>query len=157
MTNLAIQVNLSYSQICIFLSSLSQPFNDWSDRNFSQGFSWRDGSASFRTLIEEGNHKINLFIDEPIPDIAENIIRAFKVPFETSDGNIEIASISDSTPLEIPAEKYSLQVEFLQLEDGEMAEINIRLNKGDSDFSILKADKELIVEGALDLEAVPAT
>ncbi len=157
MANLAIQVYLSYSQICIFMSSLAQPFNDWSDRNFSQGFSWRDGSVSFRALTEEGDHKINLFINEPIPDIAENIVRAFKVPFETSDGNIEIATISDSTPLEVPAGKYSLQVEFLQFEDNEVPEINIRLNKGDSDFAILKADEELVVRGDLDLEAVPAT
>lgn len=157
MANLVLQIHLSYSQICIFLSSLSQPFNDWSDRNFTQGFSWRDGSASFRALTDEGDHKINLFINEPIPDLEDHVVRAFKVPFETSDGNIEIASISDSTPLEIAPGKYSLQVEFLQFDDGDMPEINIRLNKGQTDFAILKADEELILDEDLDLEAVPAT
>ncbi|MEM7418713.1 competence protein ComJ [Alteromonas sp. McT4-15] len=157
MANLVLQMYLSYSQICIFLSSLSQPFNDWSDRNVTQGFSWRDGSASFRALTDEGDHKINLFINEPIPDIEDHVVRAFKVPFETLDGNIEIASISDSTPLEISPGKYSLQVEFLQFDDGDMPEINIRLNKVQTDFVILKADEELILDEDLDLEAVPAT
>lgn len=157
MANLVLQIYISYSQICIFLSSLSQPFNDWSDRNFTQGFSWRDGSASFRALTDEGDHKINLFINEPIPDISDSVVRAFKVPFETPDGNIEIASISDSTPLEVAPGKYSLQVEFLQFNDGDMPEVNVRLNKGDADFVILKADEELILKEDLDLEAVPAT
>ncbi len=157
MAKLVIQIYLSYSQVCFFMSSLAQPFNDWSDRNFSQGFSWRPGSASFRTLVEDGEHKINIFINEPIPKIAENIVRAFVVPFETLDGNVEIASISDSTPLEIPVGKYSLQVEFLELEDGHTPEINIRMNNGEPEFSILKADDELIVEGEFDLMAVPAT
>lgn len=157
MASIVFQVYLSYSQICIFLSSLSQPFNDWSDRNFTQGFSWRNGSASFRALMDEGNHKINLFINEPVPDIADDIVRAFKVPFETLDGKIEIASISDSTPLDIASGKYSLQVEFLKFDDGDTPEVNIRLNKGDAEFVILKADEDLILEEELDLEAVPAT
>ena len=157
MANLVFQLHLSYSQICIFLSSLSQPFNDWSDRNFTQGFSWRDGSASFRALKDEGVHKVNLFINEPIPDSEDKVVRAFKVPFETSDGNIEIASISDSAPMEIAPGKYSLQVEFLQFDDGDMPEINIRLNKGQTDFAILKADEELVLDEDLDLEALPAT
>ena len=157
MANLVLQIYLSYSQICIFLSSLSQPFNDWSDRNFTQGFSWRDGSASFRALTDEGDHTINLFINEPIPDLDDRVVRAFKVPFDASDGSVEIASISDSTLLEIAPGKYSLQVEFLQFDNGDMPEINIRLNKGQTDFAILKADEELILDEDLDLEAVPAT
>lgn len=156
MANLVLQVYLSYSQICIYLSSLSNPFNDWSERNFTQGFAWRDGSASFRALTEEGDHKINLFINEPVPDIGNSVVRAIKVPFITSDGNIEIASISDSTQFEVPPGKYSLQVEFLQLEDGKVPEINIRLNRGETEFAILKADEEIVLEDELDLEAVTA-
>lgn len=157
MAKFDIQIYVSYSQICIFLSSLSQPFNDWSERNFSQGFSWRPGSSSFRALVEEGDHKINFFINEPIPEMDENVVRAFKVPFETMDGKIEIASISDSTHIELPNGKYSLQVEFLNPEEDSAPEINIRMNKGKSEFFILKADEEVILEGNLDLMATPAT
>lgn len=140
MANSVIRVYLSYSQICIFLSSLSQPFNDWSDRNITQGFSWGLGSASFRALVDDCDHKINLNIDEHIPALADDIVWAFKVPLETSDGNIEIGSISDSNPIEVPAGVYSLQVELLGGVAGTTPVVNVRLNKGGSGFSVLKAD-----------------
>jgi len=150
------KVYLSYSQLCIFLSSLSQPFNDWSDRNFSQGFSWRPGSVSFRALVENGEHQVNLFIDEPVPPISESCLRAFQVPFENMDENIEIASISDSIPLKISAGKYSLQVEFLRVVEEMIPEVNLRFNKGKAGFSILRGDDQIVVEGDLDLMAQPA-
>ena len=156
MAKLTFQIYLSYSQLCVFLSSLTQPFNDWSDRGFSQGFSWREGSTSFRALLEEGDHKINLFINEPVPEIAINVVRAFKVPFETLDGNVEVASISDSSSIEIPAGKYSLQVEFVEIEDGSVPEVNVRLNKGESEFIILKADEDIVIDDKFDLKAKPA-
>jgi hypothetical protein len=53
--------------------------------------------------------------------------------------------------------KYSLQVEFLEFEDGEVPEVNVRFNKGHSDFTILKADGEILIDGELDLNALPAT
>lgn len=157
MAKITTPIYLSYSQICVFLSTLTQPFNDWSDRNFSQGFSWRPGSASFRALVEEGNHQVNLLIDELVPSLPETCVRAFKVPFETLDGNIEIASISDSESFEIPPGKYALQVEFLQHLVGGVPEVNIRLNKGHSGFEILKADSEIDTAAELDLLAQPAT
>lgn len=157
MAKFILKIYLSYSQLCVFLSSLSHPFNDWSDRNFSQGFSWRSGSASFRALLEDGDHQINLFIDEHVPDIAQNVVRAFKVPFEALDGSIEIASISDSIPLEIPVGQYVLQIEFLAVETDRVPEVNIRLNKGSCRFEILRADEEVSFDGELDIEANPAT
>lgn len=157
MSKSVLQIYLSYSQICVFLSSLTDPFNNWSDRNFTQGFSWREGSVSFRALIDEGEHTVNLFINESVPDIDHNVVRAFKVPFETLDGNIEVASISDSVPFKVVPGMYSLQVEFIQFTNAEMPEVNIRLNKGDTDFVVLKADEDLNLEDEMDLEAVPAT
>lgn len=157
MAKLVLQIYLSYSQLCVFLSSLTQPFNDWSDRSFSQGFTWRDGSASFRSLLEDGDHQINIFIDDPVPELAPNVVRAFKVPFETLDGYIEIASVSDSIPLEIPVGKYALQIEFLVVQEDQVPQVNVRLNKGETSFYILKADDEILVDGELDLDAVPAT
>ena len=157
MAKLTLEVYLSYSQVCIFNSSLTQPFNDWSERNFSQGFSWRSGSVSFRGLIEEAQHKINLYLNESIPEIDASVVRAFTVPFEITDGNIEVASISDSCPLELPVGSYSLQIEFLETNDAETPEVNLRLNEGSSRFCIMKADQEIVVEGDLDLNAQPAS
>ncbi len=98
---------MSYSQFCVFLSSLEQPYNDWNDRSFAQGFAWRLGSVSFRALIDQGNHIINFFVNEQAPAISAEVVRAFKVPFTVKDRNIEVGSISDSAPLELPEGDYS--------------------------------------------------
>lgn len=156
MKKFSLKIYLSYSQICIFESSLSNPFNNWSDKSFNQGFSWRDRSVSFRTLLEEGNHLITIFINEPIPELDEDVVRAFKVPLDTSDGNIEIASISDSIPLKIPEGKYVLQIEFLTVSQNKNPEVNIRLNKGETSFLILKADNEIYVDEGFDINSPPA-
>ncbi|AMK76516.1 MULTISPECIES: competence protein ComJ [Methylomonas] len=157
MSKLGLNIYLSYSQLCIFASSLAQPFNDWSDRNYSQGFSWRPGSVSFRALFADGDHKVNLFINEPIQKLGTECIRAFRVPFESFDGKIEIGSISDLSPLEIPAGKYSLQVEFLNHAEGGVPEINIRFNEGETDFEIIRADVDIELSNEFDLIARPAT
>lgn len=157
MSQITLQIYLSYAQLCLFTSSLSQPFNDWRDRHFSQGFSWRPGSVSFRALVEDGDHKINLYINEPVSALSDNCIRAFKVPFEVTDGDIEVASISDSYPLNIPIGSYVVQIEFLEIAKGELPQVNLRLNNGETDFKILRADGEIDAEGDLDLMAEPAT
>ncbi|TNF78800.1 hypothetical protein FGE05_28170 [Pseudomonas sp. ICMP22404] len=157
MAKLAADLYLSYSQLCIFISSLSHPYNDWSDRNYSQGFSWRAGSVSFRALVEEGEHKIAIFIEEAVPEIDSDVVRAFRVPFDVSDNNVELASISHSVPLELPIGLYILQVEFCGAGGEGIPRINVRLNKGVTSFLILKADAEIEREGDFDLEALPAT
>ncbi len=156
MANVVFQLYLSYAQLCIFLSTLSKPFNDWSDRNFTQGFSWRPGSACFRSLVDEGHHRINVFVNEVVPPLSEKCIRAFQVPFETLDGKIEIASISNSTHFEILPGKYILQVEFQDALNEEIPVINVRLNQGEAEFKILRADHEIDADSELDLEAKPA-
>lgn len=158
MASTDLKLHVSYSQFCVFSSTLSQPFNDWSDRNVSQGFAWRPGSVSFRTLIEEGKHQVRLFVDENVPPLSERCVRAFRIPFETCNGKMEIASIADGTELEIPAGKYTLQVEFFDLgkENGN-PKIYVRLNMGDTDWCILKSDETIDVSGELDLMAKPAS
>lgn len=69
MTNTTFNLLITYSQLCIFLSILDETFNDWSNRSFSQDFTWRPESASFRSLVEEGEHIVHLYIDEPIPPL----------------------------------------------------------------------------------------
>lgn len=150
-------VYLSYSQLCIFQSSLNQPYNDWSDRSYTQGFSWRVGSASFRALIEEGDHKIHIFLNEERPDFGPEVVRAFRVPFTVKDNSIEIGSISDTVSLELSAGDYDLRVEFISPSLGELYEVNIRLNKGEGDFEVLRADAEIDSKGDFDVSAMPAT
>lgn len=45
----------------------------------------------------------------------------------------------------------------MAVKTGETFGVNVRLNEGDTDFLILKADADIEPEGELDLQAVPAT
>lgn len=156
MSHMKFQIYISYSQMCLFMSSLAEPFNDWDDRHFSQGFSWRPGSVSFRALAEDGVHGINLYINEPIPPLSDDCIRAFRVPFQVTDGNIEVGSISDLQPFNIPIDSYVVQVEFIAIRAGEIPQINLRLNEGETNFEILRADSDIDVTSDLALTAKPA-
>lgn len=147
---------LSYSQFSVFLSSLDQPYNDWSDRSYTQGFSWRAGGVSFRALVDEGDHKINLFINEAVQELSADVVRAFKVPFFVKDRNIEVSSISDAIPLKLSEGDYALQVEFMSPRPEGLCEINVRFNKGVSYFEVLRADAEINEEDDFDVDAAPA-
>ncbi|HEV2681802.1 MAG TPA: competence protein ComJ [Rhodanobacter sp.] len=104
---------VSFCQFAIFASHLDQPFNDWNDHQISQGFAWRRNSVSFRTLVEDGVHLIKVALKDEMPPVAEDAIRTIEVPFESpSDGNIELASISDSVAVSLPSGKYMLRCEF---------------------------------------------
>ncbi len=102
-------LNVSYGQLAIFWSTLPQPFNDWTDQHVGQGFAWRPGSASFRTLIESGIHTVDVnLVDQALP-VSSDAVRVIEVPFDVpADGAIEVASISDSVPLTLPAGMYQL-------------------------------------------------
>jgi hypothetical protein len=105
---------VSYNQIAVFASDLEQPFNDWTDQQVLKGFSWRENSVSFRTLVEEATHQIDVVTAINMPTIPKEAIRAIEVPFESpANGKIEVASISDSIALSLPAGKYALRYELL--------------------------------------------
>lgn len=157
MSKHTIPIYVSYSQICIFLGSLENPYNDWSEESYSQGFAWRPGSVSFGTLIEEGEHEVNIFLNEPIQALGDNCARAFKVPFGMIDGAIEIGSISDTVSFEVDFDHYILQIEFYEGNKMNSPKINISLNKGHTDFLILKADSSILEHKNFDTNAKPAT
>ena len=89
-------------------------------------------------------------------DISADAVRVIQVPFEVPpSGNIEIASISDATALQIPPELYQLRFECL---NGNSApEINlIFIKENTPTFAILRFDSELSTVGELLLTAEPA-
>ncbi|WP_312239072.1 competence protein ComJ [Stenotrophomonas sp.] len=149
------ELYVSYSQLCVFSKGMETPFNDWSDRNISQGFSWRSSSVSFMTILDEGKCEVKMFVDEPITDLGVDVVRAFRVPFSTSNGGVEIASISDGVPIELSPGSYALQVEFLKT-DHETQYANIRLNKGPGNFEVIRADAGIEPAGELDISGAPA-
>ena len=109
-----VKIDISYSQFVVFRSAIQEPFNEWSEKHVAQGFSWRPGCVSFRTLVEFGVHSLEIAVVERFEALEPEIIRAIEVPFEvSSEGDIEIASISDSVQLTLPSGNYCLRCEFL--------------------------------------------
>jgi hypothetical protein len=100
---------VSYGQIAVFDPGLNDPFNDWTDQHFDQGFSWRHRSVSFRTLAEGGEIGVEVCLSAAfVPAIGS--VRSICVPFDAA-ATIEIATISDSRSMEVPGGLYELYFE----------------------------------------------
>lgn len=153
-----LSLNVSHGQIAVFDATLNQPFNDWTDRNFLQGFTWSLGSVSFRAVVENGLHLIEIDIVENVGDVHPEAIRVLEVPFEISaNGAIEIGSIAETVPLSLKMVKYLLRCEFLH-PAGARGD-RVRMSFGQRDplrFAIVRADPELSATGELLTTAHPA-
>ena len=130
-------LDISYSQVAVFDRSLARPFNFWTARHVSQGFAWRSGSVAFRTLAEGGLHRVTVTVTRAAIDMPADAVRIIQVPFEVpSSGNVEVASISDSSALQIPTQLYELRFEYLNGKS--VPEINlIFTNENAPTFAIL--------------------
>ena len=156
--SVVISIHVLYSQIAVFLPSMAQPFNDWEPRHVTQGFAWRLGSVSFRTLVETGLHRIEIERVQHIGEVCENALRVVEVPFEVPEGGeIEIGSITETFPVFIQPGKYRLRCEFMGFDDVLEAVARLTFAVDDSPtFNIVVADSELKYEGDLLTEANPA-
>jgi hypothetical protein len=97
-------VEVSFSQLAVFASSLLNPFNDWLDRQVEQGFAWRPGSVSFRSIAEGGLHTVELRAVDHMGRLDPQATRAIEVPFDVpDDGAIEVGSITATSPLSLPS------------------------------------------------------
>ena len=108
-----VTVNISYAQIAVFDPALPQPFNHWSPAHAAQGFAWRDGSVSFRTLKDVmcGNIVVS---DAATFSPSPNSVRSFLVPFRIpASGQVEIASIGGSIIMNLPQGEVVLYCEML--------------------------------------------
>lgn len=93
-------VFVSYSQICVFDSTLEAPFNPWSDEDSAKYFVESDRSVSFRTEHESGNYVVEL-TDVDHGGGRDDLIRRIEpLAAISSDGLIEVASISDGFRVE---------------------------------------------------------
>jgi hypothetical protein len=98
------QLYVTYQQVSVFDPNLAEPFNFWKDEHVAQGFSWRKQSVGFGTLDPDGTISIDVRSDTK-PTLDEGVIRAIVVPFERPEtGNVEIATITESHVLGVPAE-----------------------------------------------------
>lgn len=141
-------VYVSYSQVCVFNSDISDPYNDWSPDHSRQGFSWRPGSVSFATSFNCGsvNLSVKLVNKFEFPD-AITIIR---VPFEVySCGNVECGSIMSGFIFSITPGLYSLYFFELPNRSG----IGLTFVRGISDPMIIRFPSNMIVPKNLIMNA----
>lgn len=143
--SIRLDLSISYGQLAVFASSLKQPFNDWADRHVSQGFAWRPGSVSFRTLEETGPHVVEIEVIDHVGTVREDAVRVIEVPFEVpADGAIEIGSISETVPVTLPSGTYRLRCEFAPRLDLAGGRVRLTFAKEDTPrFAIILADPEL--------------
>lgn len=155
----SLKIDVSYSQLAVFWSSLQQPFNHWTQRHVDQGFAWRPGSVSFRTLVEAGAHSVQIDVADHVDSVSANAVRVIEVPFEVPvEGDIEVASIADSIPLSLPSGRYSLRCEFLGADEGGTQLVRLVFAISDDQrFAIVRADDKLVVEQELLTTAEAAT
>lgn len=138
-------LDVSHAQLAVFDSSLKQPFNDWTDRHVGQGFAWRPGSVSFRTLVEAGAHVIEVRVADRMCAMRDDAIRVVEVPFEVpQDGALEIGSIAETSPVSLPAGTFVLRCEFLQPPSTEGERVAMTFARGEAArFAVVRADAEL--------------
>lgn len=104
---------VSYNQVAVFDPSLARPFNEWTDKHVRQGFSWRPGSVSFRSLIEAGRHGVEIEIVDRMREVHPDAVRVIEVPFDVpEDGSLEVGSVIETIPLSLPAGPYLCVVSF---------------------------------------------
>jgi Competence protein J (ComJ) len=112
MATISFALNVSHSQIAVFDSTLGQPFNMWTEKHVNQGFAWRPGSVSCRTIASAGRHRVELLVTSEEAELPADAVRIIQVPFEVSSyRSIEIASIADAFPVELSAGSYALRYE----------------------------------------------
>jgi hypothetical protein len=151
-------LEVSYAQLAVFASSLNQPFNDWTDRHVSQGFAWRPGSVSFRSMVEAGQHSVEINVADHVGAVHPDAVRVVDVPFEIpADGAVEVGSIMESVPLSLPAGSFLLRCEFLQPPSDACERVRLTFAKQDAPrFAVVRADPELWLSGELLTTAQPA-
>jgi len=150
---------VSHAQIAVFHSDLQNPFNDWTDQHVAQGFSWRPGSVSFRSLAESGVHSISVEVVDRLEPPGANALRAVEVPFEVPEsGRIEVSSISDTMQLSLTPGAYLLRCEFLTAGQDEEGRVSLKFSRGDAaHFAISRTDSTLKAASELLTTAEPAS
>ncbi len=149
-------LEVSYKQISIFIYGLDNPFNDWSQINIKQGFTYRSESIGIMTLNDDGPIHVN--VDTSLNIVPESV-RILVLPFKIiGENGVEIATLTESSWIDIPDGEYSL---IIQLGNdnitGNWCRFSlINANQFDSSPRYLKHDPEISVAEKFDLNAGPA-
>lgn len=149
---------ISYGQVSVFDANLRNPFNDWTDAHVAQGFAWRPGSVSFGTLDSSGTMTVEISTKPHFDEKTSSSARAISVPFTVpEDGRVEVASITSSSVIQLPAGEYELTFEHGRDDRAKMW-ANFHFNKVPTPIlaKVLRADAELSPPEELIMIAEPA-
>jgi|HubBroStandDraft_6_1064221.scaffolds.fasta_scaffold904258_2 hypothetical protein len=157
LTNKRQILNISYAQFAVFDRHIDRPFNDWTDEHAGQGFSWRPGSVSFRTLDDSGELTVETSTEARFDQASSTATRVVRVPFTVPDhGELEIGSIGDSAYLRLEPGEYELTFEHGRETDGMWAKLYFWLVGRPVEPAVLRADAALDPGQRLLMEAEPA-
>jgi Competence protein J (ComJ) len=154
MNEISFKSDTLYSQIAVFLFGLENPFNDWSDTHFNQGFSWREGSVSFGTLSENEQCNITVRITDNL-EVNSNVIRAITVPFYINFKGIEVGNVMETKAIDIEEGMYELLF-TIQVENSVEHYIFNFIRNNNPKANIIIADEKLKTSTTLLMEAEPA-
>lgn len=104
---LSFRLDLAWSQVSLFDANLADPFNDWEERHLAQGFTWRPGSVSFRTPLNQGEIDVTVELVDAVR-VDPEAERAIVVPFTTWAGLVEVSTIAGSRVLDVPPGRYAV-------------------------------------------------
>lgn len=148
------QLDILYTTIAVIQPN--ENFNVWNDTHYKQGFSWRPTSVSFGTLDDSPECEVFVKTDNALEENYE-AIRTIVVPFIVGLNGIEIASIADFKPLEIPLGKYELVFNAIPKTQSSLPTYEFIFIKNDNPSArVIKADDQLSLPENLLMEAFPA-
>lgn len=154
----SILLEVAFGQLIVFDGELEEPFNDWTDQHVSQGFAWRPGSVSFRTLVEAGLHRVDVGIADFVGDVDPSALRIIDVPFEVPLTNkVELGSVVDSADISISHGLYLLRCAFFGMNSDGQEQVKITFARRELPrFSLVRADSQLSATERLLTTADPA-
>lgn len=130
----------------------------WTAEHVRQGFAWRPGSVSFRTLEEAGEIDIAVSLTHAVDELGSTAARIIDVPFTVPEsGDIEVACITAGFPLALPSGACSLRFEHGIGKDQRMwAKLCFHPATTVVTPRIVRADAELMSPAVLLMEVLPA-
>lgn len=147
-------LEISYSQIAVFNPKLDQPFNNWTQAHFDQGFVWRPQSVSFRTAARTGFGQVSVDRADT-PRLRDDALLAIRVPFVLEGNELEIASVFKGQTMPFEPGEYTLY--FQTGHDDTSPWINLDFVPGTPESAkILKGAEHLKPPAELLMTAEPA-
>jgi Competence protein J (ComJ) len=148
-------IPIFYAVLAVIDEGLNESYNAWRQQHIDQGFSWRPGSVSFRTLRDVGNQSVTVRRADqtnPRPDAQRSIL----VPFTVSPpGRLANSDLMEDQFINMPGGSYSLLFETGYDVDSEIWCDLTFVPGAPATAQILRADAVLSPSYPLLMEAEP--